>query len=312
MTTRTTHVIGLAPLAGFRFQPTGFPDLGAAQFQRPDPEGGWVNGLHVESPQSMANRMELTTWDTNGKQQVSVLAGIPYVQVVDTDGVFLTSSRLEAHRLASAYIMEGEIDGTGRTGLIWLQEQLGLEKSRAVDHQHLARAIFGLDPLSLIHGVFFARKAWPWQPKIARAVTTFIDADDVMPAYSGGVKTDSVDTSGGATDTGYGTVPHQRTEFTARTITGFVTVDHAQIRGFGLGEAETEVLEALIDFELAHLFGAGGLRLRTACDLRVVTSEPALPTVEAAEARVKAAITAAADSLGPVTTAVWSGRKGKG
>ena len=43
-----------------------------------------------------------------------------------------------------------------------------------------SRAVFDLDPLSLVHGVFFARKKWPSQPKIARAVTTFIDAGCVV------------------------------------------------------------------------------------------------------------------------------------
>jgi CRISPR-associated protein Csb1 len=56
----------------------------------------------------------------------------------------------------------------------------------------VARACFAPDPLSLVHGVFFARKNWPWQPKVARAVTSFIEAYDVRPAVSGGVKRDSV------------------------------------------------------------------------------------------------------------------------
>ena len=46
------------PLQGKRFQPTGFPSLGAATFQTAD-----GLGLLVESAQSMANRIELTVWD---------------------------------------------------------------------------------------------------------------------------------------------------------------------------------------------------------------------------------------------------------
>lgn len=322
---RTTLQIPLTPLAGDRFQPTGFPDLGAAQFQRPGAKAGeWVAALHVESPQSMANRLEISTWDSGANQQVAALDGIPFVDVRDPNGEFLTSSRLEAHRVASAYIMEGTVNSVGRTGFDWLPGKLGLAKGKAIDHHKLAAAVFDLDPLSLIHGVFFARKGggWAWQPKIARAVTSFIDADDVRAAFSGGVKTDSVDPTGGATDTGYGMVPHQRTEFTARTITAYVTIDHSQLRSYGLGEARTELLESIIDFELSALFHGDGLRLRTACDLRPLTADELdardltsginlISTPEAAIARVRSAIDACQGQLGDVTVVAWSGRSAK-
>ena len=61
MTKRSVYRIPLTPVLGSRFQPTGFPDLGPATFQKPTKDG-WVEALHVESPQSMANRLELTTW----------------------------------------------------------------------------------------------------------------------------------------------------------------------------------------------------------------------------------------------------------
>src|SRR5579875_670414 len=49
----------LKPLQGTRFQPTGFPNLGAATYQGP----GGVDMLLVESAQSMANRLEAVCWD---------------------------------------------------------------------------------------------------------------------------------------------------------------------------------------------------------------------------------------------------------
>jgi CRISPR-associated protein Csb1 len=303
-------------LVGSRFQPTGFPDLGAATFQIPA-NNGWVEALHVESPQSMANRLELTTWELGAEDQRAELAGLPFVRVVGSDGSFLTSSRLEAHRLASAYVMDGLIDGT--EGRVALEKRLGLVKDRAVDHRSLARAVCLLDPLSLVHGVFFAQQKWPWQPKIARAVTCFIDAKDVRPAVSGGVKTDSVNprTAGETKGTaeGYGMVPHQRVEFTAREITAYVAVDHGQIRSYGLGPAGEELLEAIIDFELAHLFRAGSLRLRTACELQVAEDAgdalDGISTLEDAIKRVAAAIGGASDLLGPVTEVSWA-RSGSG
>lgn len=305
MNNRTTYKLHLAPLAGYRFQPTGFPNLGAAVFERPK-DDAWVKALHVESPQSMANRLEATTWNLPARRQVEALAGVPYVEVVNVDGEFLTSSRLEAHRLASAYIMEGTIEGA--TGSEWLRQRLGVVKGAAIDHQSLAAAIFELDPLSLIHGVFFARRDWAWQPKIARAVTCFIDADDVRVAASGGVKTDSVDTQGGNSDTGYGMVPHQRIEYTAQSITAYLTIDRQQIAGYGLSAPRVELLNALIDYEVGALFGSGGLRLRTACDLSVIGIEGgALASGEEASARLREAVAALGEIPG-VHTLQWAGR----
>lgn len=314
MTTTTMIRIPLAPVAGDRFQPTGFPDLGAATFQAPGHHPGddrWVESLHVESPQSMANRLELTTWDAATQDQVSDLVGLPHVRVVAADGSFLTSSRLEAHRLAAAYVMDGKIEG--KDGRVWLADRLGVVKGRGLDHRALAREVCRLDPLSLIHGVFFAQKAWPWQPKIARALTCFIDAYDVKPAVSGGVKTDSVDPrkeEGRGTAEGYGMVPHQRVEYTAREINAFVVVDRGQIHSYGLGEPGERLLFALLDYELAQLFRGGSLRLRTACNLAVREGADdalsAIPPIEDATTAVRAAIDAAGDLLGPVVDVVWA------
>jgi CRISPR-associated protein Csb1 len=49
----------LNPVAGDRFQPTGFADLGAAEYKRPD----GTEMLLVESAQSVANRLEKTCTD---------------------------------------------------------------------------------------------------------------------------------------------------------------------------------------------------------------------------------------------------------
>lgn len=302
--------IPLVPAAGVRFQPTGFPDLGAATFECPDGKGNWVPALHLESPQSMANRLELTTWDSSCDDQVADLSGLPYVRVVNPAGEFLTSSRLEAHRLASAYVMKGVKDG--EDAVTWLPSILGVEKDKALNQHTLARGIFRLDPVSLLHGVFFAQKKWAWQPKIARAITCFIDAYDVREAVSGGVKTDSVSAKaekGRDATEGYGMVPHQRVEYTAQRIEASVVVDHAQIRSYGLSQPCEDLLFALVDYELAQLFRGKGLRLRTACMLEVAPDAPdmdRIPGLEEAAAAVREAISTAAGELGPVTELVWS------
>src|SRR5690606_18429274 len=90
----------LVPLQGQRFQPTGFPDLGAAQFEAAD-----GSHLLVESAQSMANRMEAICWNEAANDLIEPLTGLSYVRV-EKDGKYLTSSVMEAHRINSPYILE--------------------------------------------------------------------------------------------------------------------------------------------------------------------------------------------------------------
>lgn len=299
-TSRTVIEAELVPLAGSLIQPTGFPDLGAAEFGN--------DQLLVESAQSMANWLEGTTWDSARNDQVAELSALPYVRIVGSEHEFLSSSRLEAHRLASAYIMEGKVGTVD--GEKWLEERLGLAKGKPLDSRAVARSCFRLDPVSLVHGVFFARKNWPWQPKIARAVTSFVEACGVKPAVSGGVKRDVVinEAAPGDTARGYGTVPHHRVEYTADTITAYFTVDHAQFRSYGLSEPATALLEALADFEIGTLLDRG-LRLRTRCDLEVkqVTKGTRPDAVDAAQRIAKLAADCA-DELGEMTTVTWAGR----
>ena len=305
---RTVLEVELEPLAGSLFQPTGFPDLGPATFQRPSGDGtsGTADALLVESAQSVANWLEATTWDSARADQAEQLGTLPYLRIVSPDGAFLSSSRLEAHRLASAYVMDGKINGVD--GRDWLPGRMGLVKGRPLDHRAVARACFKLDPVSLIHGVFFAQQKWPWQPKIARAVTGFIEASGTHPVVSGGVKKDVVinEAKGGDTAKGYGTVPHHRVEYTAQQITAYFTVDHEQFRSYGLSEPATALLEALADFEIGTLLDHG-LRLRTRCDLQlkaVIRGEK--PDAGEAAQRIAKFAADCAGELGPVTKVEWS------
>jgi CRISPR-associated protein Csb1 len=296
---RTVLEADLSPIAGSLFQPTGFPDLGAAEFGD--------NQLLVESAQSMANWLEATTWDPAVNDQVSDLKGVPYVRIVDPAGSFLSSSRLEAHRLASAYIMDGKVGET--EGRDWLQERFGLVKGLPLDYRAVARACFRLDPASLVHGVFFAQQKWPWQPKVSRAVTSFVEACGAQPAVSGGVKKDVVvnEAKQGDTAKGYGTVPHHRVEYVADKITVYFTIDHAQFRSYGLSDPATALLEALADFEIASLL-EHGLRLRTRCDLVVREVRGQRPDAAEAASRVAKFAAECRDELGPVTEVVHASR----
>lgn len=271
--------VRLQPLAGARFQPTGFPDVGPALFQRPIGADGWEECLLLESAQSMANHLEATAWDEGAQAPTTAFAGLPYVRVVAADGSYLTSSRTEPHRLAAGFVKDSVADGVDMRTEI--RTRLGLRDDAPLAPRDIAHAVFALDPMCLVHGVFFAEsaKVWPGQPKVARALTSFVEAHDVRQAVSGGVKRDDVrhtvaDTGGAAE--GYGFVPFHRTEYVARDIVASFALDLDQLASYGLPEPATALLAAVARWEIRTLLDRG-FRPRTACDLVVV--EPA--TVDA-------------------------------
>lgn len=268
---RTVLNVALEPLVGSRFQPTGFPDLGAAVYERPK-GNGVERMLLVESAQSMANRLEGTAWDLGAQAPVDIFAELPFVRVSHAeDGRFLTSSRTEAHRLASAFVRNAELDGTPLLEIY--RDRFGLLQDSPTDHRAIANAVFGLDPFCLVHGVFFADPSLPGQPKVARAITGLVEARNVREAVSGGVKRDHVrhstkDEKGGAAE-GYGSVPFSRIEFTAEEITASFVIDLAQLDSYGLPQPARDLLEAIAEWEIQTLLD-DELRFRTACDLKPV------------------------------------------
>src|SRR5688572_8278214 len=96
--------VDLKPVQGSRFQPTGFPDVGAGRFELPDR----TPMLLVESAQSVANRLEAVCWDEPANDLHPALAGLPYVKIDVGDGKW-TSSVVEAHRLNSPYIEKSDV-----------------------------------------------------------------------------------------------------------------------------------------------------------------------------------------------------------
>lgn len=219
--------------------------------------------LLVESAQSMANRLEAVCWDTVANDWVPPLKGLPVVKVKDKAARPLTNSVLEAHRLNSPYILEGK----DKSFLATLQKELAIAEKGIVDLKKLATTLLKYDTNALLHGVFLAKKEIAGgRMRLPRALTAFIEAEGVNVAASGGVKNDSVDPSGD-TARGFGNVPFHREEFTG-SITVFFNLDLTLIRGFGLGDDETNLLIALALFKIQK-FLRDGLRLRTACDLEL-------------------------------------------
>ncbi|OQW70025.1 MAG: type I-U CRISPR-associated protein Cas7 [Proteobacteria bacterium ST_bin11] len=253
--------VQLKPLQGTRFQPTGFPDLGAAVYDGPN--GNRM--LLVESAQSMANRMETVCWDGPNDDWVEALKGLPLVKIIDKQGNPLTNTVLEAHRLNSPYLLENKDD---KSVFDMLKKELADMDEGAVDIRKLASVVLKYDTNALLHGLFLAKgELAGGRLRLPRVVSSFIEAEDVKVAQSGGVKNDHVNPSG-ETAKGFGNVPYSRSDYTAPKITAFFNVDLAQIRGFGLGNAVEQLLIVFALYKIRAVLEFG-LRLRTACDLEV-------------------------------------------
>lgn len=249
----------LTPVQGQRFQPTGFPDVGAAVYSLPNGD----EHLLLESAQSVANRLEQVCWDEVRDDLVVPLEGLPYVRVTGTDGRLLTTSMHEAHRLNSVYIERTDFFEAV------LKPSIGFDDRKPVDRQRFVASVARFDFGCLLHGVFL--ESIGGALRLPRALSGFIEAERVRRVTSGGVKNDRVQASkdleaGRTAAEGFGNVPFHRTEFVAERITAYFNLDMVQIRSYRLAPEVDALLLALALFKV-HCFLERGLRLRTACDL---------------------------------------------
>lgn len=311
----------LKPLQGVRFQPTGFPDLGAAVYDAPNGSGSQI--VLVESAQSVANRLEDVCWDYTTDSPPLALTGMPYVSIALWDGK-TTNSMLEAHRLNSPYIMRDDDFKSS------LRDAAGLPEKESgagvVDRGQLARASFRYDPGSVLHGVFLEKLAGV--ARLQRCLSGFVEAYDAHVSDSGGVKNDRVAPSPSALSEiglsvgaaeGFGNVPFHRTEYTAKRITAYFNLDLAQLRAYGLGESAERFLVTLALWKVRK-FLETGLRLRTACDLdmegELAVTRPkdrfGVPSTEELESELSALIAACASegqfADPPVTRLTFKGK----
>jgi CRISPR-associated protein Csb1 len=267
----------LRPCQGERFQPTGFADLGAAQFTRPD----GTDMLLVESAQSVANRLERTCLDGDGPDLAAEFTGLPYVAATlsGAENPVRTSSLVEAHRIGSPYFL------LNKKFKEQVAKEMKYNPKRPLDWKAIYAVLFRYDPNSLLHGVFLALLEGG-RVRAPRAVTGFIEAENVKKAISGGVKNSPVDPKGelqvaeaDASEKGvYSNVPYSRVEFTAERIKAYFNIDVALMRGYGLPAEAFQLLTSLALLKVRR-FLTVHLRLRTACDFRlqggVVVTAPA-------------------------------------
>jgi len=245
--------VPLQPVQGTRFQPTGFPDLGAASYKAPD---GHLAVL-VESAQSMANRLENTIWDSAQRQLVDAAQGIPYI-ITSASG-HETSSIEESHRLNSGYFPDAIRKSVG--------DKIGYSRTSPVNVGAFAKELLRLDPNSVLHGVFLSQLE-DGRLRLPRLLSSFIEAQDATLVASGGVKFDRISAKGEA-EKGTGHIPFARTEYSATTITAYFNLDLHLLRSYGLPDEANQFLVNLALYKIRALLDSG-LRLRTACDLEVI------------------------------------------
>lgn len=259
----------LKPVQGERFQPTGFPDLGAAVYDRPDGK----RMILVESAQSIANRLEATILDESGIDIANELTGIPYIRV-KLDGKVdgneydtTTTSLIEAHRINSPFIISND-DFKAE-----FKKKAEYEKGKPLNWKKIASAFLYYDPNSLLHGAFMANLE-DGRVKVQRALTGFIEAEGVNEVVSGGVKNNPLDPTGKIRAENYdkdvyGNVPYHRMEYTADRVVAYFNFDVSLVEGYGLPVEAKELLIALGLYKVRKLLNQG-LRLRTACDFVVI------------------------------------------
>ena len=270
-------ILKVEGFGGGRFQPTNFPDLGAALYRGADGRQ-W---LLVESPQSMANRMEKVCWldGTDDADRVGryndECRGIPYILAVDSDNKPLTASPLEAHRLASPYVAKSPLQNTGadkgKSLLEVLKTKFTLRENRLVPWKQVASSLLDIDPGCLLHGIWFnAPELAGGKVRLTRVLSGYIEASEPSPANYGFQKRDDVlwatdKEAGQSASEGFGSVIGPKQHFTSPQVNACFQVDIDRLRNYGLSAERVRALTAWAIYKIRRVLvdgqaGVGGLR----------------------------------------------------
>lgn len=316
----------LEPIAGDRFQPAGFPEIGHVIYKAPRKDGSTENVCIVDSAASMANHLEsVCQRGPHDLDLVDELSGMPYIRCVTGDLVegklpsdkreTIVTSLTEGHRIASSYFLDGAaLNSDGAKGGVKFESGLitrfgivlpGSKKAHPPPEKwwDVFKTIFEIDPNSLVHGVLFPQ----WQIKIPRALTAHLEAFGAGRVDRSGVKFDRL----GKTTSGQPIFAVD--DATAESIRATFVLDVSLIRScgrnrgentLGLSEKQQEFLVALALWKIERLL-ASPFRFRSGCHLRRTTLESYEQEVEL-DVDIKAAISAASFGAQPVTDVFWS------
>jgi CRISPR-associated protein Csb1 len=319
----------LEPIAGDRFQPAGFPEIGHVIYKAPRQDGSTENVCIVDSAASMANHLETVCQrGAHDLDLVDELSGMPYIRCVTgelVDGKLpndkretIVTSLTEGHRIASNYFLDGaalKSDGAKNDGKF--EGELitnfgivlpGSSKAHPPPEKwwDVFKGIFEIDPNSLVHGVLFPR----WQIKIPRGLTAHLEAFGAGRVDRSGVKFDRL----GKTTSGQPIFAVD--DATAESIRATFVIDVSLIRSFGrtkkvegkdtqlgLSDKQQEFLVALALWKIQRLL-ASPFRFRSGCHLRCTTLESYDHEVEL-DVDIGRAITAAGFGQQPITDVFW-------
>jgi CRISPR-associated protein Csb1 len=253
----------LEPIAGDRFQPAGFPEIGHVIYKAPRKDGSTENVCIVDSAASMANHLETVCQrSAHDLDLVDELSGMPYIRCVTGDLVegklpndkreTIVTSLTEGHRIASNYFFgirtkrkgnrmgnrmgaqrvgsDGSVDQKSFGDELAETKHFGIQSDgETIAHPpperwwNVFKTIFEFDPNSLVHGVLFTE----WQIKIPRALTAHLEAFGAGRVDRSGVKFDRL----GKTTSGQPIFAVD--DATAESIRATFVIDVSLIRSFG-------------------------------------------------------------------------------
>jgi len=313
----------LEPVAGDRFQPAGFPEIGHVIYKAPRKNGTVEHICIVDSAASMANHLEsVCQRGAHDLDLVEELDGLPYIRCVtnategpkpNTDCEVVVTSLTEGHRIASTYFLDGiHLKGDSNTNdkfNKYLITKFGIvlpsgSKAHPPAGQwwSVFKTLFELDPNALVHGVLFPK----WQIKIPRALTAHLEAFGAGRVDRSGVKFDRL----GKTTSGQPIFAVDDT--TAESIRATFVLDLSLIRSFGrkkndtqlgISDKQQELLVALALWKVQQLLDRP-FRYRSGCHLRRTALQSEGEDVEI-DVRIQDAIKAADFADQPITDVFW-------
>lgn len=311
------------PVAGDRFQPAGFPEIGHVIYKAPRADGSVEQVCIVDSAASMANHLEsVCQRGAHDLDLVEELDGLPYIRCVTNteDGTEPTEERevvvtslTEGHRIASSYFLDGyPLSGASKAQSKFtdsLIEEFGIVLPKgskahppASHWWKVFKTIFEKDPNSLVHGVLFPK----WQIKIPRALTAHLEAFGAGRVDRSGVKFDRL----GKTNSGQPIFAVD--DATAESIRATFVLDVSLIRSFGrmkrdeqlgLSTKQQELLVALALWKVQKLTEQP-FRFRSGCHLRCVSLENEAASVKL-NIDIASAIAAADFPSEAITDVFW-------
>ncbi len=235
----------------------------------------WINpatgrqDILIDSPNSLANRLESALSISSTGQPIALLKGISYCCIKDVAGQSIATTLQLPHRIGSGPIALTKTDN--------FKEQLQAD----IKTSGLHAAVFRYDALSLIFGTWLSRINGG-HGKIAKVITARIVGRDVTRINIGGTKQEAapikamgissanVDVStfegknSKGSDIGIGTLPFQKYEFVAAKYELQISINWNLIDAYSLPDRCKAMLKTIVSLSVYELLSQQ-LYCRTNC-----------------------------------------------